>query len=157
MERRWVQRIYFLTCSGIILWLGVIFLAPYLKSKSNPFGILIFYIFEPLCHQIESRCFYLWGKALPVCTRCLGIYTGFLFGAGFFPLFRGFSMLQIPRAKTFFVFSAPIVIDFVGNFLNIWASGAWLRFAVGLLWGSILPYYFITGAADFFIHQSRRS
>jgi len=157
MEKKWILRIYLLTGLGIFFWLSVIILAPFLKNKAIPGTGLIYYVFSPICHQIEARCFSLWGYALPVCTRCLGIYTGFLAGAWSYPFFRGFRALQVPRVKTFLIFSMPIVLDTIGNFLNIWSTGAWLRFFFGLMWGVILPYYFITGLADFFVHRSLKS
>ena len=44
--------------------------------------------------------------------------------------------------------SLPIVADTAANFLSLWMTGDWLRFATGVLWGTILPYYFIPGLAD---------
>ena len=157
MEKKWVVRIYLFTGIGIFLWLSLIILAPYLKIKASPGIELIYSAFAPICHQIESRCFFLWGNALPVCTRCLGIYSGFLGGAWSYPFFRGFRVLRVPSINTFLFFSAPIVIDTIGIFFNIWATGAWMRFFIGLAWGVILPYYFITGLADFFIQRRLKS
>jgi hypothetical protein len=48
----------------------------------------------------------------------------------------------------FFLVSFPIVLDAGGNFLRLWETGHLLRFLTGLLWGSILPFYFLTGLAE---------
>lgn len=145
--------IYLITGTGVFLWISVIISAPYLKSGALPGNGLVYSVCAPLCHQIDSRCFYLWGCALPVCTRCLGIYIGFLVGSWSYPVIRGFSVLQLPRTKTLLLLSAPIVLDKLGNFLSFWETGAWLRFTIGLLWGVILPLYFITGVADLILSR----
>jgi len=77
--------VYFLTLCGIIIWLGVIFLAPYLKSQSSGLQAFCYGIFSPICHQNPSRSFFLFGYPLGVCARCFGIYFGFLGGTGLYP------------------------------------------------------------------------
>ncbi|MEC7907374.1 MAG: DUF2085 domain-containing protein [Verrucomicrobiota bacterium] len=37
-------------------------------------------IFSHICHQKGDRCLILGGTALPVCTRCFGIYLGIVLG-----------------------------------------------------------------------------
>jgi hypothetical protein len=46
--------------------------------------------------------------------------------------------------------SVPIVIDTAANILSLWASPHGLRLATGMIWGSILPFYFIPGVTDIF-------
>jgi uncharacterized membrane protein len=113
-------------------------------------------MFSPTCHQAPSRCFVLWEAPLAVCARCLGIYIGFLGGILLFPWVRGFKSLALPRLRTFLGLSLPIVVDALGNILGIWSSPDWLRFALGLIWGSILPFYFVTGIADAFTKTRSR-
>jgi uncharacterized membrane protein len=147
--------IYFITLIGIITWIGGIFLAPYLKSQSSPFSGFLYAVFSPTCHQIPSRCFYAYGYPAAVCARCLGIYCGFLFGTLIFPFTKGFSPIDFPKAKTFILISIPIVIDTAGNFLRIWTSPDWVRFLTGILWGIILPFYFLAGLTDFLLHNRK--
>jgi len=143
--------IYSSTLIGIIIWLGIIFWAPYLKSRSSGLNVFIYAIFSPLCHQIQSRSFFLFEYPLAVCARCLGIYFGFLGGTGFFPFLRGFSNLNLPKTRTFILMSLPIVMDAVGSFFSFWVTSNWFRFITGFIWGMILPFYFITGIADFLV------
>ena len=145
-----IFKIYVFTFIGICLWIGLIFSAPYLQNQSSPLGRWIYPIFAPTCHQAPSRCFHLWGHPLAVCARCLGIYFGFLGGTLLYPLIRGFEGLSMPRLKTFALVTIPIAIDTLGNILTLWSSPAGLRFCLGVLWGSILPFFFITGIADAF-------
>jgi uncharacterized membrane protein len=155
MAKKKIVVIYFFTLTGIILWILAIFLAPYLKSQSSPFSEFLYAVFSPTCHQIPSRCVSAFGYPTAVCARCLGIYAGFLLGIMIFPILRGFSIPAMPKAKTFILVSVPIVIDTAGNFLGIWISPSWVRFLTGLVWGLILPFYFLTGVTEFFLRKKK--
>jgi uncharacterized membrane protein len=148
--------IYLLTLCSIIVWLGIIFLAPYLKSQASALQAFCYGIFTPICHQNPSRSFLFLGYPLGVCARCLGIYFGFLGGMGLYPFLKKPSNLTLPRARIFILMSLPIVIDAAGNFLLIWTTPNWPRFAAGFIWGTILPFYFITGLADYFTREKRK-
>jgi uncharacterized membrane protein len=148
--------IYLLTLCSIIVWLGIIFLAPYLKSQASALQAFCYGIFTPICHQNPSRSFLFLGYPLGVCARCLGIYFGFLGGMGLYPFLKRPSNLTLPRARIFILMSLPIVIDAAGNFLRIWTTPNWPRFAAGFIWGTILPFYFITGIADYFTREKRK-
>lgn len=155
-NKRIILNVYFSTTGAIILWLGAIIWAPYLRSHSSPWQGFVYAVFSPVCHQIESRSFFLFGQPLAVCSRCLGIYIGCLAGIGLYPLLRGFGRIQLPRTDVFISLSFPIVIDTVGNFAGLWNTVNLARFATGLLWGVILPFYFITGLVDLLLSQSAR-
>jgi len=143
--------LYSFTLAGIVIWLGLIFLAPYLKSRFLESSIFLYALFSHLCHQIPSRSFFILNYPLAVCARCLGIYFGFFAGAGFFPLVRRFSKLALPKTRTFVFFSLPLALDFIGNLLRLWRSSNELRFCTGFIWGAVLPYYFIPGMLDFLL------
>ena len=149
--------VYSLTLGGIIIWLGVIFLAPYLRSQDSGLSAFAYSVFTPVCHQIPSRSFHLFGQPLAVCARCLGIYFGILGGTGLYPLINGFSKLTLPKARTFILVSLPMVIDAGGNFLHLWESSLWIRFMTGFLWGLVLPFYFIVGVSDFVLKKAERT
>ena len=145
-----VRIVYFLTLLGIFLWLAAVFAAPYLESQSSSCSRLIYMIFSPTCHQIPSRCLTLYGNPLAVCTRCLGIYLGFFLGTCLYPVLRGLPSESLPEARILIFMSVPIVIDTAANILSLWASPHGLRLATGMIWGSILPFYFIPGFTDIF-------
>jgi len=147
--------LYILTLAGIIIWLGIIFLAPYLKSQSSGLNTYLYSCFSPICHQIPARSFFLFSYPLAVCGRCLGIYFGFLGGTILYPFLKGFSNLKLPRAQTLILISLPVVIDTAGNFFRLWMTSNWLRFLTGFLWGLILPFYFIIGFTDIFLRKKR--
>jgi uncharacterized membrane protein len=148
---RSVPKIWFLTLCGAIVWLAAIFLAPWLAGRGAAGAARFVYaVFSPLCHQIADRCFVLDGHPLAVCGRCLGIYAGFAAGLLLYPLVRGFSRISLPPVWLFLLLTVPMALDGVAGILGAWRSPIGLRFATGFAWGTILPFYFVTGVADFF-------
>ncbi|HDT13364.1 MAG TPA: DUF2085 domain-containing protein, partial [Candidatus Aminicenantes bacterium] len=150
LSPRSVRSIWLLTLLGTILWLGAIVLAPWLslRGASGPARV-IYAAFAPLCHQIPDRCFTLGGHPLPVCGRCLGIYAGFAAGLSLYPWIRGFSRVALPDVRLFLLLTLPMAVDAVAGLAGLWTSPIWLRAATGLAWGAVLPFYFVTGIADF--------
>jgi len=148
MMRNRILPVYLVTLIGTLAWLGAIVLAPYLRSRGIPPARFIYFCFSPVCHQIPGRSFSVFGYPMAVCARCLGIYFGFLAGMGLYPLLRGFSKVRLPKAKIFLAVSLPIVADTAGNLLGLWATTNILRLATGILWGTILPFYFVAGLAE---------
>ncbi|MEN6559787.1 MAG: DUF2085 domain-containing protein [Acidobacteriota bacterium] len=146
---RTVRRIWLLTVCGTACWLAGIFLAPGLAARGAGGASRVFYaLYAPVCHQIPGRSFRLHGYPLAVCGRCLGIYAGFAAGLLFYPLVRGFSRTDLPRARLFVLLTVPLAIDGLAGLLGVWRSPIGLRFATGLVWGILLPYYFVAGLVD---------
>jgi len=148
-----ILTVYTAASLGSIFWIAAIVLAPWMKSQGNGWGAVLYGIFSPLCHQNPERCFHLWGYPLAVCSRCFGIYTGVILGLIFFPLTNRFSSVWVPKTSLFVLVTAPIVFDTLGNFLLLWMTPPWLRFAIGGLWGIVLPFYFIAGLSEAWIRQ----
>ena len=142
--------VYLFTLFGSFVLLGLIFLAPVLKSQSNPLGEMIYILFSPLCHQIPERSFMIYDYPLAVCARCLGIYLGFFIGTLLYPLIKGIRNLEVPQRSYLIFFTLPIIIDAGANFLGLWNTPNWIRLIIGTLWGSILPFFFIAGINDLF-------
>jgi uncharacterized membrane protein len=146
---RSVRTIWALTFGGAVLWMALIFLAPWLAGRGAAGAARIIYaVFAPVCHQLADRCFVLDGHPLAVCGRCLGVYAGFLAGLCLYPFVRGFSRPDLPRARTFVLLTLPLALDGTAGVLGIWKSPIGLRFGTGVLWGAILPFYFVAGLAD---------
>ncbi len=147
---RSARRVWFATLGGAIVWLAAIFLAPWLASHGDAGPARFVYaVFAPLCHQIPSRSFALNGHPLAVCGRCLGIYAGFAAGIVLYPLLRGFSRISLPSIGLFLTLTVPMALDGGGGVIGAWRSPIGLRFATGFAWGTLLPFYFITGLVDF--------
>ena len=156
-DRRTVRAVYAATVAGTVLWLGAIFLAPWLAGRGAGGAARVIYaVFAPICHQNPGRCFALGGHPLAVCGRCLGIYAGFAAGLALYPFVRGFSRLALPRPRIFVASILPMAVDGVAGVLGFWRSPIGLRFVTGLAWGAILPFYFVTGIADLVLNRRIR-
>jgi len=151
LSRRRIIGLYAATLAGECLWLGAIVAAPYLRSRSSGWAPFLYACFAPLCHQRPERSFLAFGYPWAVCARCSGIYLGILLGLLAYPFRRGFALLRLPKLATLALVSAPIALDAAANILGLWNTGPALRLATGLLWGSILPFYFLTGVGELLI------
>ena len=154
--RKAVLTIYLATAAAFLVWLGGILLAPYLESRSLPWAGLAYFVYKPVCHQIADRSFSCFGRPLAVCARCTGIYLGFLIGLGLYPLLRGWGRPALPAGRVFFLVSAPILLDTAANFLRLWDTPNAGRLVTGILWGTILPFYVMSGLADLVLSRKKR-
>lgn len=155
---RTVLAVYLLTVAGTVIWLAAIFLAPVLAGRGSAGAArLIYAAFSPICHQVPGRCFTFHGHPLAVCGRCLGIYLGFSAGLVLYPFVRGFSKLELPSSRVFLLLTLPMAVDGAAGILRIWASPRLVRFATGVVWGTILPFFFVTGLADLRLAKRKRA
>jgi len=155
---RTVLRVYLLSAVGTVIWLATIFLAPWLAGRGALGASRVVYaVFSPVCHQIPERCFQLQGHPLAVCGRCLGIYAGFAAGLLLYPFLRGFATVKLPSGRLFLLLTLPMALDAVAGILGLWASPIGVRFATGVVWGTILPFFFVAGVADFVKMRKRRA
>jgi len=142
---KWVRRS---ALSASCLLLAVIVAAPLVASGGFQCAAVLYAIFSPHCHQISDRCFHLDGHPLAVCARCLGVYLGFFLGALLQPLTPWSRSRALPSLALLAVFSLPIAVDVAGNLFQFWTSPLGLRLAAGGIWGIVLPWFFIPGAAQ---------
>jgi uncharacterized membrane protein len=148
LKSRTIVGLYAATLAGECVWLGGIIAAPYLRSRGSGWAAFLYACFAPICHQRPDRSFQAFGYPLAVCARCSGIYLGAFLGLLVYPFRRGFEVLKLPKIATLALVSTPIAIDAAGNLLGFWNSGQVFRLATGLFWGSILPFYFLTGVGE---------
>ena len=70
-------------------WLALIVAAPMLRAEGNQLSSFVIYrSFSAVCHQMPERSFHLHGFPLGVCSRCTGIYVGFIIGLMLYPFAR---------------------------------------------------------------------
>ena len=155
IERK-ISMIYWTTLVITVFWLSAAIAAPFFRSRANGVAPLIYSCFSTVCHQIPFRSFHLFGFPLAVCARCLGIYAGFLGGLVLYPFQRGFSSVRLPKPAFFLIVSAPIALDAIASRLGFWPGSNIFRFATGFLWGSILPFYFLTGLGELALRAHKK-
>lgn len=91
-------------------------------------------LFKYLCHQIPDRSYFFSGEPLYVCSRCLGIYTGFL--AGFFWLILLYGSFRAGlRLFWILLLFIPMAYDGITQIFGMRKSTNRLRFVSGFLGG----------------------
>src|SRR5262249_47814544 len=91
-------------------------------------------MFSAVCHQLDSHSLHAGGTALGVCTRCTGIYFGFLAGMFAFPFFR-IDRIHARGGGIWIVALIPMLFDVGGGMLGLWESGTGTRLVSGALFG----------------------
>jgi len=156
-RKKTVLLTFLITTIAYLLWFGGILLAPYLRSRASPWSSLVYSVYSPVCHQAADRSLLCFGQPLAVCARCTGIYMGFCLGLVLYPFLRGWRRIALPPGRVFIIVSAPIVLDTAANFLGLWQTVTAVRLTTGVLWGTIVPFYFIAGMADLFISRQKKT
>jgi uncharacterized membrane protein len=143
------RKIIVLFIGGSVLFNLIYFSAPLCSSIGHQRSAsLIYRFFSPLCHQLDSRSFSLFGHPLAVCARCTGIYLGFLAGLIILLLALKEPLKRVPRRGYLFLFLAPAVLDFLLGISGIYASPGVLRSFTGFMLGLILPFYIMPGICE---------
>jgi uncharacterized membrane protein len=150
---RFARLTYTAILSGALVWCALILLAPAAASSSGfgPLGSLVYAFFSPLCHQIASRSFHLFGEPLAVCGRCSAIYFGFLAGTIIYPLYRmrkGSPRAPQPGRMYLILSILPVLVDFTLEAAGVYDSSNVIRAATGAWFGVMLPFLIIPGAVE---------
>ncbi|MFN0124533.1 MAG: DUF2085 domain-containing protein, partial [Blastocatellia bacterium] len=101
-----------MTLAGAGAWLGLIAAIPWLHETAPLLALALRQVFSSICHQIPERSVSLFGHALPVCARCLGIYAGALFGLTLIPPGNA---VYMPRRRWLLAGIAPLLLDVLLN------------------------------------------
>jgi uncharacterized membrane protein len=137
------KRTYLFLVSLVAIWCGGILLAPALKSSQPLVSSFLYSFYGPICHQIDSHSFHLFGAKLGVCVRCSSIYFSFLLTLLVYPLARDLSSLSIPKRHWILLAMVPMVVDVLLGFTGIRPSTELTRAVSGALFGAILPLYLV--------------
>lgn len=103
-----------------------------------------FFFFSLICHQLPDKTFSLNGLLMPLCSRCTGIYTGFLIALIFLLILGGkkkdkFPSLGISLISVIFILLMPSQV--VGSQVISWLDNNHFRFLTGLLFGSSINIF----------------
>ncbi len=110
------------------------------------FGIsadIIYRFFSPVCDQLSSRSFHLFGYKLAVCSRCASIYYGGTLGIIGYPFFRTLRNAQIPSPFYLAIPFLAMVADFSVNYLGIGHNTFVSRAITGALFGISLSFFLV--------------
>ena len=145
-----LQRIFYVLISGTILWLLLIILAPILKSSDvkllNHISGYLYFLFEPVCHQISARSILLKSEPMAVCSRCFSFYLG-----GFiFVLYVALNKKIIHLSMNWILLiCAPSVIDFILEKFGVYTDILLTRIITGFLLGTGISYLILYSISDF--------
>lgn len=131
---------------------------PFLVTHSySASAALIYLLFSPICHQLPERSFHFCGYPLAVCHRCAGIYFGLFLGM-LLPI-RKSMQFRFPLSRRLFVLCIcmPMLLDVSLSSLGIWASTPLIRFATGLIFGSLGVFLLALAFSEFTVEHSLNS
>src|SRR5271165_6036861 len=102
---------------------------PWLMLHSPGLALTVQRGFSLVCHQRPERSFFLFGGAVAVCARCLGIYLGAAIGM----------LVRIPRQFAWRLLTAAgsiNLIDWLAEFAGLHGNWMIARFALGFALGA---------------------
>jgi len=141
--------IYIVILFATFLWCLLIVLPPILSHWGGAdcfYSAFIYLGFSRICHQIDARSFHLFGEKFAVCSRCTGIYFGFLLGLLILPFLRKVDDMNLPPRGILLIALVPMFLDFGCDALSIYQNTLISRSITGLLLGIVLVF-FITPSA----------
>jgi uncharacterized membrane protein len=145
-----VRRIF---AGGSIAWAAALAVATFAAAQPGRGAAAylstaaVYAIGSLVCHQLPSRSFFLWGRQMPVCARCVGIYGGAAlvalaaFGARRFASRRPPSR-RAAAASRALVYAALACVPTAATLVFEWTTGVApsnpIRAAAGLVLGATL-------------------
>ena len=137
------KRTYLVVIALVTFWCAGIFLAPALRASDAVASSILYSFYKPICHQIDSHSFHMFGSKLAVCARCSSIYVSFLLALLVYPFVRDLSSLSTPRPRWILLAVLPMVVDVLLGLSGIHTSDALTRAITGGLFGAVLPLYLL--------------
>ena len=141
---------YLIFLTAIFLWCALIIVAPWLASNEHAFSSgLIYLFFSKICHQIPERSFFIFGKQLAVCSRCTGLYFGFLLGAILYATLFKLNRVWIPSRELIILPLILISIDISIRVLHVAENTFASRFSTGIILGASTALFMAPGILSF--------
>ncbi|MBC7361248.1 MAG: DUF2085 domain-containing protein [Candidatus Aminicenantes bacterium] len=142
--------------SGLIL--GGVFLAPLTSWRWPLLSKFVYLLYSPLCHQQPERSYFLNGHQLAVCSRCLGIYSGFFLSSLIYPTWRrSFRLWITSRPLLIILMATPMGVDVFFNLIKLWSSPLILRTIVGFVWSAVLPFFWFKALDELSARSERNN
>src|SRR5690606_21560024 len=105
------------------------------------------------CHREPGRSLFVGAGQLPVCARCLGIYTGLGLGAVVLRPRLSAPVLRLVVAGA----AVVMVLDVVTELLMMRPASTWLRVATGVLLSWPIAVHVVLFAREYAAKTRRRS
>ncbi len=140
------KKLYSFILGLSFLWCGLLFAAPLLadgSAFSRKIAAVITIFYAPICHQTVERSFQIIGHPLAVCSRCTGIYLGFLGGVIIYPFLRGWKKHTPPVRSLLVILIIPSLVDFLFFRRGISDVHLFLRALTGIILGGGIAFFVI--------------
>jgi uncharacterized membrane protein len=137
-------------------WLGIvnfhllIFLAGALEAPLLPYldppwiSKVVYRAYGFFCHQEPSRCFFLFGNQMAICSRCVAFYSAILV-VGLLLSLRDLRPLRVHSA---FALAFPAMADVSLQAVHLTESTNLIRTITGLLLGTAVSLYLLPRAKN---------
>ena len=146
-----------ITATIALALVAMIIGAPLAQANGHPaFASSIYKVFSFVCHQISERSFHLAGHQFAVCSRCMGLYSGFAVAALVYPFARSLTSTDAPRRRWLILAAVPLLIDFSLTYFGVWENNHLTRFSTGALLGAVAVFYVMPGLVELSSALGRR-
>jgi uncharacterized membrane protein len=133
----------------VVLLFALIFVAPLAVSSGHSEVAAAIYLgLGTLCHQLPERSYFIDGHKLGVCSRCTGLYAGFVLTLLLYPLLRSLRETTFPARKWLLMSAVPLGVDFSLTFFGLWENTHTSRLLTGALLGSATVFYVMPGIIE---------
>jgi uncharacterized membrane protein len=116
----------------------------------------LYHSFGLLCHQLPERSFFILGQKFAVCSRCTGLYFGFVLTLALYPLLKSLRRTDLPSRKWLIAAAIPLLIDFSLTLFGLWENTHVTRFLTGMLLGSVMVFYVMPGIVELSLRSWKR-
>lgn len=151
---------YSATLAAALLFMSGSVAAPLLEggpdSGSMDAGSLIYLAYSRVCHQIASRSFQIEGHPFAVCSRCFGIYAGYVLGLIVYPFVRSVARTETPARVWLLLALAPVAIDLAGDFAGLFDNTMLSRALTGMVAGAAGAFYTLPGFVSLSVTNLKR-
>ena len=116
----------------LVVWITGIFVTPMIDSISHPVADFLYFIYKPVCHQLEDRSAIINGLPATVCLRCSSFY---LAGAVVFIYYLIRERVSFWTVPVYLVLILPVFADFALEKAGMYSNISLLRIITGLMLG----------------------
>jgi hypothetical protein len=127
-------------------WAAALPTAALAASRSDPtlfsfgFSLAAYAIGSVICHQLPDRSFHLWGRQLPVCARCTGIYIGAAAAAIVSLAIRRARRARVPPLTMACAGALPTAATLLFEWTTGITPGNWTRAGAGVVLGAAVGW-----------------
>src|SRR5688500_18622256 len=156
--RTQAKRVWMIAAGVVLVWVGLITVAPLLLSSGlTHISAPVYTFYSYICHQLPERSLHLAGHQMAVCSRCFGVYFGLLAGIAIYPLWRRIDEIEPVPRFWLFLSLIPIVIDWSLTMFGIWENTHVSRFLTGLILGVACATFIVPALVEIVRNLSSRT